>query len=88
MDDRLGEMLDTSPDALIRYFELIARLTPAERARTVVALTRAARAFALAGIRRSQPGASAHAVELELVTRMYGRDVARVLAPYLPAARG
>jgi len=88
MDDRFGEMLDTSPDARTRYFELLARLTPAERARKVVALGRTARAFARAGIRRSHPGASPHAVELELLTRMYGPAVARKLAPFIHAAGG
>ncbi len=88
MDDRFGEMLDTSPDARARYFDLIARLTPAERARKVVSLGRAARAFARAGIRQSQPGASPAAVELELVARMYGPAVARQLASFVPASRG
>jgi hypothetical protein len=88
MDDRFGEMLDTSPEGRTRYFDLLARLTPAERARKVVSLGRAARAFARAGIRRSQPGASPHAVELELLVRMYGPAVARRLAPFVHAARG
>lgn len=88
MDDRFGEMLDTSPDARARYFDLLGRLTPAERARSVVSLGRAARAFARAGIRWSQPDASPDAVELELLTRMYGPAVARRLAPFLRSARG
>ncbi len=88
MDDRFGEMLDTSPDARAKYFDLLARLTPAERARKVVSLGRAARALARAGIRLSQPGASSLAVELELLDRMYGPAVARRLAPFVHAARG
>ena len=88
MDDRFGEMLDTSPEARAKYFDLLGRLTPPERARSVVSLGRAARAFARAGIRRSQPDASPDAVELELVTRMYGPAVARRLTPFLHPDRG
>lgn len=88
MDDGFGEMLDTSPEARTRYFDLLARLTPAERARKVVSLGRAARALARAGIRRSQPDASPDAVELELVARLYGPAVAHRLRPFVSAARG
>jgi len=87
MDDRFGEMLDTSPDARARYFDMLARLTPAERARKVVSLGRAARAFARAGIRSSQPDSPPHDVELELLARMYGPAVARRLAPFVLMAR-
>jgi hypothetical protein len=87
MDARFGEMLDTAPEARTRYFDLLARLTPAERARKVAALGRAARALARAGIRRSQPGASPDTVEIELVARIYGPTVARRLAPFVRAAR-
>jgi hypothetical protein len=83
MDDRFGEMLDTLPDERDRYFSLLARMTPAERARKVVHLGRAARALARAGIRSSQPDASPHEVELELVARMYGPEVSRRLAPFM-----
>jgi hypothetical protein len=88
MDDRFGEMLDTSPDARTRYFHLLARLTPAERARKVVSLGRAARALARAGIRQSHPDASPDAVEFELIARLYGPAVARRLASFVPATRG
>ena len=85
MDDRFGEMLDTASDARTRYFDLLARLTPAERARRVVSLGRTARALARAGIRQSQPGASPQTVELELLARIYGPAVARRLAPFVHA---
>ena len=88
MDDRFGEMLDTSADARHTYFALLARLTPAERARKVAALGRAARAFSRAGIRRRLPDADPHAVEVELIGRMYGPAVAHRLAPRLRTARG
>jgi len=88
MDDRFGEMLDTSPDARETYFKLLGRLTPAERARTVASLGRAARALARAGIRQSQPDASPGDVDLELISRLYGPAVARRLAPFVHVARG
>jgi hypothetical protein len=87
MDDRFGEMLDTSPEARTTYFDLIARLTPVERARKVVSLGRTARALSRAGIRRNQPDATPDAVELELIARLYGPGVARRLAPFVHAAR-
>ena len=83
MDERFGEMLDTPPGERDRYFNLLAQMTPAERARIVVALGRTARAMARAGIRSSQPDASPQAIELELVTRMYGPAIARRLAPFV-----
>ena len=83
MDARFGEMLDTSPAARDMYFELLARLTPAERARKVSGLSRAVREIARAGIRQRRPAADPVEVELELVSRLYGPAVARQLAPYL-----
>jgi hypothetical protein len=83
MDARFGEMLDTPPDARARYYEMIARMTPDERVRKVVGLSRAARELARAGIRMNLPLADPLDVELELIARLYGSDAARHLAPYL-----
>ena len=88
MHERFGEMLDTSPDGRSTYFDLLARLTPAERAQKAVGLSRAARELARAGIRRSLPDAGPHEVELELVARLYGPAVARMLAPYVRSTCG
>jgi hypothetical protein len=88
MDARFGEMLDTSPEAQATYYDLLGRLTPAERARKVIGLSRAAREFARAGIRRSLPDAGPCEVELELVARLYGPAVARRLAPYVRSVLG
>ena len=76
-------MLDSTPAERARYFAMLARLTPADRARKVAALSRATRDLARAGIRLSHPDATAAEIELELVTRLYGRAVADKLAPYL-----
>jgi hypothetical protein len=83
MDPQFGEMLDTSPDARARYYDLLARMTPGERATKVSALGRAARELARAGIRLRRPQAPALAIELELIARLYGEDVAERLAPHL-----
>jgi hypothetical protein len=88
MQARFGEILDTSRDARARYFDLLARLTPAERAKKVVGLGRAARQFARAGIRHRRPDASPHEVELELVARLYGPAVARMIAAHVGSVRG
>lgn len=85
MDTRFGEMLDMSPEARARYYEMISRLTPEARAKKVAALCRATRELARAGIRQSRPDASQHEVEIELVSRLYGPAVALQLAPYLAA---
>ena len=46
MDDRFGEMLDTVSEERTRYYEMIRRLTPQQRAAKVVGLSRAARLLA------------------------------------------
>ena len=80
MDPTFGEMRDTPPDARATYYALIAGLSPQERALKVARLGRAVRDLARADIRRLHPDASATAVELELVDRLYGPDVTRMLA--------
>lgn len=87
MVPEFGEMLDTSQAERRRYYEMIARLTPAERGRKVAGLGRALRELIRAEIRRTQPGATPVDIELALVARLYGDDVARRLAPFI-AARG
>lgn len=87
MDDRFGEMLDTPPDARARYYDMIRRLTPEQRAAKVVSLSRAARDLARAGIRQRRPEASAVDVEIELVSRLYGPEAARLLGPHLTGLR-
>jgi hypothetical protein len=81
-------MLDTAPEARRRYYQMLARLTPAERARKVAALGRTARALARAGIRRARPDAAPDEVEIELAARAYGEAAARRLAPFLRTRRG
>lgn len=88
MDAEFGEMLDTPPEARARYYEMISRLTPEERAKKVVSLSRAARELARAGIRRTRPDATPLEVEIDLVSRLYGADAARLLTPHLAEHHG
>lgn len=88
MNAEFGEMLDTPPEARASYYEMIARLTPVQRATKAAALSRTTRELARAGIRRGRPDASALDIELELVSRLYGADVARLLAPHLVSRHG
>ena len=87
MDADFGEMLDTPPAERLRYYALLGRLSPEERARKVAALGHAAREVARAGIRRTRPHATEEEIEIELVAHLYGRDVAARLAPYLTRSR-
>lgn len=43
MDDRFGEMLDSSPDARTRYFDLLARMYGPAVARRIASFVPAAR---------------------------------------------
>ncbi|MEZ5319865.1 MAG: hypothetical protein R2752_20855 [Vicinamibacterales bacterium] len=83
MDPTFGEMIDTSPEARARYFALLAGLSVDQRAEKVARLGRAVRDLARADIRRTHPDAGSEVVEIELVARLYGRRVARILAPHL-----
>lgn len=88
MDARFGEMQNMALEERARYYALVARLTPEERARKVAALGRAAREVARAGIQQLRPQATADEVEVELVARLYGRDVADRLSRHLAGRRG
>lgn len=80
-----GEMQDTSPEQRRRYFERLARLTPAQRAALVAATTRRMRTLLRAGILRLHPGASEQEVRARVAVRLYGREVAQRLFGDVPA---
>jgi hypothetical protein len=74
-------LTDTSPDADAVRLERYARMTPAEKAARVVALTRTACTLSLAGLRERHPDADEQELLLrlavlrlgpELVSRAYG----------------
>jgi hypothetical protein len=76
---------DTHPAAHARYHELLRAQAPHQRLAQAVALTRATRQLAVAGIRQRHPMASDEEVRARLVVRLYGRDVAERLVGPLPA---
>ena len=77
VDASFGEMLDTSTEVRLRYYAALRQLTPEQRARKAVGLSRAARTLALAGIRQAHPGAGLDEVRIQLALRLYGPDIAR-----------
>jgi hypothetical protein len=70
---------DTSPKARARYFELLRQAGPQKRLQICVALSRAVRELALAGIRQSDAHGNLSAGELrqKLAERLYGAEVAQ-----------
>ncbi len=66
---------DTTPEAREVHTRLIARLSPAERARRVRDLTIGANALALAGLRRRHPEATEPELLLRLAALRLGADL-------------
>ncbi len=72
---------DTSPDALRVQFEILRRLTPAQRIAMVDGLTKLARELAIAGLRRRHPEAPDARIEELFFEMTLGPELAqRVLA--------
>lgn len=80
-----GAMQDTSPDEQQRYFEMLARLRPDERARIVGAACRRMRLFVRAGLVHLHPDASEEELRARLAARLYGRATAEQHFGPLPA---
>lgn len=70
---------DTSPAAAARYAELLRKLEPSQRLRASMALSRATRRLAEAGVRGRHPTATEEEVRRELVALLYGEEAARRL---------
>jgi len=84
-----GEPLDTEPEQQRRYFELLARLSPAERARIVSSASRRMRLFVKAGAAHLHPGASEGTLRKLLAERLYGAATAeRLFGASGPGSRG
>lgn len=71
-----GPSTDTSETASNRYFELLRRRTPAERAVILAGLVASVRQLAESGVRSSFPGASEREVKARVAARLYGVEVA------------
>lgn len=66
---------DTAPEVLEAQVRLVARMTPAERARRVRDLTVAASTLALVGLRQRHPRADEAELYLRLAALRLGGDV-------------
>jgi len=80
---RTTGLCDTDPAMLRIQRDILRRMTPAERLRTVCDLNRAADTLAIAGIRARFPGASEREGFLRLALRKLGSDLARRAYPEL-----
>lgn len=72
-----SSLTDTSPDALAFRVALYARMTPAQKAARVVALSQGACRLALAGLRERYPGASPRDLFLRLAALRLGAPLVR-----------
>ena len=78
-------LTDTSPDALAVQIELYRRMTPAEKADRLRALTLAVNTLALAGLRQRHPKADERELQLRLAVLRLGEElVARAYHWQLP----
>lgn len=76
-----GFPADSSPDAVRVQFEILRRMTPAQRIAMVDDLTKLARDLAVAGLRRRHPQASDAQIEKLFFEMTLGPELAqRVLA--------
>ncbi len=80
-----GLMQDTTPVALDRYHQLLRAQAPHQRLAKAVALTRAVRELAIAGLRQRHPGAPEQEIRVRLAVRLYGADAARRLFGQIPS---
>ena len=75
---------DTSPSALRAYHDRLRAMTPVERMESTVALCRAVRELAEAGIRSRHPDADDAEVRVRLAVRLYGRAAVARVFPDIP----
>jgi hypothetical protein len=67
---------DTPPALQQRYYEHLARLSPAQRLERLLQLNQALTDLALAGIQERFPDATARVQQAHLADRRYGRAIA------------
>ena len=79
MHGKLTFVSDTSPKANARYFELLRQAGPERRLQICLALSRATRELAIAGIKLAHPERTLSDDQLrqKLAERLYGVEVAR-----------
>jgi hypothetical protein len=76
--------LDTPPEVERLQLEGWRRMSPADKARIVTALTTAALEMAKAGIRRRHPQESPESQRMRLAEILHGPELARRMFPNLP----
>jgi hypothetical protein len=79
---------DTTPDAWAKQFDLYRRMSPAEKAAGVRAITLAVNTLALAGLRHQYPAASDGELMLRLAVRRLGEDVVAKAYGWRPPQHG
>jgi len=79
---------DTTPDAWAKQFELYRRMSPAEKAAGVRAITLTVNTLALAGLRQQYPAASDAELMLRLAVRRLGEDMVARAYGWRPPQHG
>jgi len=79
---------DTTPEAWAKQFELYRRMSPAEKAAGVRAITLAVNALALAGLRQQYPAAGDSELMLRLAVRRLGEEVVAQAYRWRPPRHG
>jgi hypothetical protein len=75
---------DTTKAGLDRYVQLLRGQAPHERLAQAMRLSQTVRTLALADLESRHPGASADELRARLAVRLYGRDIALRMYPFLP----
>jgi len=79
---------DTTPEAWAKQFELYRRMSPAEKAAGVRAITLTVNTLALAGLRQQYPAASDAELMLRLAVRRLGEDMVARAYGWRPPQHG
>jgi hypothetical protein len=72
---------DTTPEARRVYFDILRRMTPAERVQVAMELTAAADELLRAGVRRSHPEAQGEEFDYQVLRARYGQELADKVYP-------
>ena len=81
--ERAAFQKDTTPKAMARYLERLQATPPRERLARAFELSNRARAATMADVERSMPGATARAIAIAFVRRVYGEQLAARFAQHL-----
>lgn len=81
-------LTDTSPEALAKQIELYRRMTPAEKADRLRALTLAVNTLALAGLRQRHPTADERELQLRLAKLRLGENLVAQAYHWRPPRHG